>query len=113
MPSCVRAARPAVMRGFSASTSIRAISLTDPESALGNRGREIAGTCGAPSIRAFWSLASSTTSTGAIGGVVATRYARTADRPSSSSESGWWSHLMKSRTSAAKSVALWAGTGPS
>ena len=100
------------MSGFSASTSIRAISRTDAGSALGNRGLETGGTRGEPSTGAFCSFASTTTSTGAIGGVVATRYARTADRPRSSSEAGWWSHLTKSRTSAARSVALCAGIGP-
>ena len=113
MPSCVRAARPAVTRGFSASTSIRAISRTDPASALGNRGGEMTGGPGSPSTGSFCSFASSTSSTGAIGGVVATRYARTADGPNSASEPGWPSHLTNSRTSAARSVALWAATGPS
>ena len=70
------------------------------------------GSPGSPSTGSFCSFASTTRNTGAIGGVVATRYARTADGPNSVREPGWSSHLTNSRTSAARSVALWADTGP-
>ena len=51
-------------------------------------GVEMGGTVGVPSTATFWMCASTTTSTGAIGGVVAIACARTADRPNSSSDSG-------------------------
>ncbi len=80
------------MTGFSAATSMRATSATAPESPAGGEGMVSFGMravrLSASDIGSSWSTASATRTTGSMGGVIITLYARTADSANWVSDTG-------------------------
>ena len=107
-PLAERTARVATITGFSAATSMRAAAATEAESPAGGA---IVPTFGmrksAPPLGTGRTCIGSSMvrTTGIMGGVMASLYARTADSAKRASEAGASSHLVMSRTSAAGSCA--------